>query len=156
MRRQAWSTPVAGLVSWAGMRGVVTLAAAQLLPEDLPEREVLLLAAFTVVVGSLLVQGSTLPWLVRRVGLPPPDPAEDALRAAELGDAASAAGLRRLEELATGDEPDGGGRAAARPVGGALARGLGAAGPAAGRPGDAVEHLRPAAHGRCSPPSGRW
>jgi CPA1 family monovalent cation:H+ antiporter len=86
---------------------VVTLAAAQVLPEDLPDREVLLLAAFTVVVGSLLVQGSTLPWLVRRVGLPPPDPAEDALRAAELGDAANAAGLRRLAELTTGDEPDG-------------------------------------------------
>ncbi|SDF66720.1 sodium/proton antiporter, CPA1 family [Blastococcus fimeti] len=105
MRRQAWSPEVAGLVSWAGMRGVVTLAAAQLLPEDLPDREVLLLAAFTVVVGSLLIQGSTLPWLVRKVGLPPPDPAADALRAAELGDAASAAGLRRLEELTTGREP---------------------------------------------------
>jgi CPA1 family monovalent cation:H+ antiporter len=107
MRRQAWSSPVAGLVSWAGMRGVVTLAAAQLLPEDLPERDVLLLAAFTVVVGTLLVQGSTLPWLVRRVGLPPPDPAEDALQAAEIGDAASAAGLRRLDQLVTGDEPSG-------------------------------------------------
>jgi Na+/H+ antiporter len=107
MRRLAWSPAVAGLVSWAGMRGVVTLAAAQLLPEDLPDRDVLLLAAFTVVVGSLLVQGSTLPWLVRRVGLPPPDPAEDALLAAELGDAANAAGLRRLDELATGDEPEG-------------------------------------------------
>jgi Na+/H+ antiporter len=107
MRRQAWSPAVAGLVSWAGMRGVVTLAAAQLLPEDLPDREVLLLAAFTVVVGTLLVQGSTLPWLVRRVGLPPPDAAEDALRAAELGDAASAAGLRRLDELTTGTEPEG-------------------------------------------------
>ncbi|MGY1744803.1 cation:proton antiporter domain-containing protein [Blastococcus sp. SYSU D00695] len=107
MRRQAWSRPVAGLVSWAGMRGVVTLAAAQLIPEDLPERDVLLLAAFTVVVGTLLVQGSTLPWLVRRVGLPPPDPAEDALQAAEIGDAASAAGLRRLDELVTGDEPAG-------------------------------------------------
>ncbi len=107
MRRQAWSRGVAGLVSWAGMRGVVTLAAAQLLPGDIPDREVLLLAAFTVVVGSLLLQGSTLPWLVRRIGLPPPDPAEDALRAAELGDAASAAGLRRLYELVTGEEPAG-------------------------------------------------
>jgi Na+/H+ antiporter len=107
MRRMAWSPQVAGLVSWAGMRGVVTLAAAQLLPEDLADREVLLLAAFTVVVGSLLVQGSTLPWVVRRVGLPPPDPAEDALQAAEIGDAANAAGLRRLEELTTGDEPEG-------------------------------------------------
>jgi monovalent cation/hydrogen antiporter len=107
MRRQAWSPAVAGLVSWAGMRGVVTLAAAQLLPEDLPDRDVLLLAAFTVVVGSLLVQGSTLPWLVRRVGLPAPDPAEDALLAAEIGDAANSAGLRRLAELTTGDEPEG-------------------------------------------------
>ncbi|CCH90728.1 Sodium/hydrogen antiporter [Modestobacter italicus] len=107
MRRQAWSPAVAGLVSWAGMRGVVTLAAAQVLPEDLPNREVLLLAAFTVVVGSLLVQGSTLPWLVRRVGLPPPDPAEDALQAAVIGDAANAAGLQRLGELTTGEEPEG-------------------------------------------------
>jgi CPA1 family monovalent cation:H+ antiporter len=107
MRRQAWSPAVAGLVSWAGMRGVVTLAAAQLLPEDLPNRDVLLLAAFTVVLGTLLVQGSTLPWLVRRVGLPAPDPAEDALQAAEIGDAAHVAGLRRLDELVTGDEPEG-------------------------------------------------
>jgi CPA1 family monovalent cation:H+ antiporter len=107
MRRLAWPTPVATLASWAGMRGVVTLAAAQLLPEDLPDREVLLVVAFSVVVGSLLVQGSTLPWLVRRVGLPSPDPAEDALRAAELGDAANAAGLRRLAELTSGDEPEG-------------------------------------------------
>jgi monovalent cation/hydrogen antiporter len=107
MRRTAWPPAVATLVSWAGMRGVVTLAAAQLLPEDLPDRDVLLLAAFTVVVGSLLVQGSTLPWLVRRVGLPAPDPAEDALQAAEIGDAANAAGLQRLAELTTGDEPEG-------------------------------------------------
>jgi len=106
MRQGAWSNPVATLVSWAGMRGVVTLAAAQLLPEDLPDRDVLLLAAFTVVVGSLLVQGSTLPWLVRRVGLPSPDPADDALTAAAIGDAASAAGLARLEELSRNDEPE--------------------------------------------------
>jgi CPA1 family monovalent cation:H+ antiporter len=106
-RSTAWPPAVATLVSWAGMRGVVTLAAAQLLPEDLPDRDVLLLAAYTVVVGSLLVQGSTLPWLVRRAGLPPPDPAEDALQAAEIGDAANAAGLARLAELARDDEPEG-------------------------------------------------
>ena len=147
MRRQAWSPAVAGLVSWAGMRGVVTLAAAQVLPEDLANREVLLLAAFTVVVGSLLVQGSTLPWLVRRVGLPPPDPAEDALRAAELGDAATAAGLARLAEVVTGDEPARGRRPARGPVHRPVARHLGTARPAAGRPGDPVEHLRPAADG---------
>lgn len=53
------------------MRGVVTLAAVFPLPEETPQREVLRLAAFTVVAGTLLVQGTTLPWLVRRLGLPP-------------------------------------------------------------------------------------
>ncbi|MGI4894520.1 MAG: cation:proton antiporter, partial [Janthinobacterium lividum] len=106
LRSSAWPYGVTLLVSWAGMRGVVTLAAAQLLPQDVPGRDVLLLAAFTVVVGSLLVQGSTLPWLVRRVALPAPDPAEDALQAAALGDAAATAGERRLAELLTGDEPE--------------------------------------------------
>ena len=43
------------------MRGVVTLAAAFVIPEDAPHREVLLLVAFTVVAGTLLVQGLTLP-----------------------------------------------------------------------------------------------
>nr|WP_240897531.1 cation:proton antiporter [Kineococcus vitellinus] len=106
LRHLQWPDGVSLLVSWAGMRGVVTLAAAQLVPEDVPGREVLLLAAFTVVVGTLLVQGLSLPWLVRRVGLPAPDPAEDALQAAALGDAATAAGLRRLDELLTGEEPE--------------------------------------------------
>ncbi|NAZ88070.1 cation:proton antiporter domain-containing protein [Kineococcus indalonis] len=104
-RGRAWSPQVTVLVSWAGMRGVVTLAAAQLLPADVPHRPVLLLAAFTVVAGTLLVQGSTLPWLVRRVGAPGPDPAADALQAAELVDAAGAAGLRRLEEVLSGTAP---------------------------------------------------
>ncbi len=65
----------------------------------------LLLAAFTTVVGTLLVQGLTLPTVVRRLAIPGPDPAQDALAAAALGDAAAAAGLRRLDELLTGDEP---------------------------------------------------
>ena len=104
-RGHRWPAGVSLLMSWSGMRGVVTLAAAQLIPEDTEHREVLLLAAFTVVVGTLLVQGSTLPWLIRRVGLPAPDPAEDALAAAEIGDAAAQAGVRRLEELlATTDD----------------------------------------------------
>ncbi|WP_432573073.1 cation:proton antiporter domain-containing protein [Kineococcus sp. SYSU DK005] len=106
-RARAWSPQVTVLVSWAGMRGVVTLAAAQLLPADVPHRPVLLLAAFTVVAGTLLVQGSTLPWLVRRVGAPGPDPAADALQAAELVDAAGAAGLRRLDEVLAGAGPTG-------------------------------------------------
>ena len=55
------------VVVWAGMRGAVTLAAAQTLPEDAPSRSLLVLVAFLVAGASLLVQGGTLPRLVARV-----------------------------------------------------------------------------------------
>lgn len=54
---------------WAGMRGVVTLAAAQSLPRETPHRALLVLVAFIVAAGTLLVQGGTLGWVVRRLGL---------------------------------------------------------------------------------------
>lgn len=54
---------------WAGMRGVVTVAAAQSLPVDTPERSTLILIAFVVASGTLLVQGGTLPWVIRALGL---------------------------------------------------------------------------------------
>ena len=57
------------LLVWAGMRGVVTLAAAQSVPAGTPHRAVMILVAFTVAAGTLLVQGATLPWVVRRLGL---------------------------------------------------------------------------------------
>ena len=50
---------------WSGMRGVVTLAAAQSLPTDTPHRSLLVLVAFCVAAGTLLIQGGTLPALVR-------------------------------------------------------------------------------------------
>jgi len=56
------------VVVWAGMRGAVTLAAAQTLPDDAPSRPLLVLIAFLVAAGSLLLQGSTLPALVRALG----------------------------------------------------------------------------------------
>ncbi|MEV0889778.1 sodium:proton antiporter [Promicromonospora sp. NPDC050262] len=65
------------LLVWAGMRGVVTLAAAQTLPHDTPGRSFLILVAFGVAFGTLLVQGSTLPWLTRRLGLVGQDTAGD-------------------------------------------------------------------------------
>ncbi|WP_425955698.1 cation:proton antiporter [Xylanimonas sp. McL0601] len=58
-----------GLLVWAGMRGVVTVAAAQSLPERFPHRSFVVLVAFGVAAGTLLVQGGTLPWVVRRLGL---------------------------------------------------------------------------------------
>lgn len=64
---------------WAGMRGVVTVAAAQTLPAGTPQRATLVLVAFFVAAGTLLVQGGTLPWLVRTLGVARPktiDPEE--------------------------------------------------------------------------------
>jgi CPA1 family monovalent cation:H+ antiporter len=106
MRERSWPWAYATLVSWAGMRGVVTLAAAFALPDETPHRDVLVLAAFAVVGGTLLVNGTTLPWLVRRLDVAGPDPAEDALEEAALLSKASRAGLARLEELRRdGDDP---------------------------------------------------
>ena len=48
------------IVVWAGMRGAVTLAAAQTLPADTPNRSLLILIAFLVAAGSLLLQGGTI------------------------------------------------------------------------------------------------
>lgn len=94
------------VVSWAGMRGVVTLAAVFLLPSDTPHREVFVAIAFAVTASTLLVQGLTLPWLVRRLDLPPPDPHEDHLQEATVYQRAARAGLERLDEETTGDEPE--------------------------------------------------
>ena len=87
------------MLGWAGMRGVVTLAAAFVIPEDTLHREVLLLMAFTVVAGTLFIQGMSLPWLAKRLRVPGPDPAEDALARATLLQQASKAALHRLDEL---------------------------------------------------------
>jgi CPA1 family monovalent cation:H+ antiporter len=56
------------VIVWGGMRGVVTLAAAQTLPRD-DERALLIFVAFLVAAVSLTLQGFTLPALVRRLGL---------------------------------------------------------------------------------------
>ena len=59
------------LVSWCGMRGLVTLAAAFALPRDFPGRDTIVLCAFGVVLGTLVLQGFTLPLLLRWLGLHP-------------------------------------------------------------------------------------
>lgn len=92
------------LVGWAGMRGVVTLAAAFVIPPATPYRDVLLLVAFVVAFGTLLGQGASLPWVARRLAVPSPDPAADALARANLLHQASQAGLARLDDLASGDQ----------------------------------------------------
>ncbi|MDB5455207.1 MAG: sodium:proton antiporter, partial [Caulobacter sp.] len=67
------------LVAWCGMRGVVSLAAALALPEGFPERDLIILAAFVVVVGTLVLQGLTLGPLLRLLNLPPDDIVETEL-----------------------------------------------------------------------------
>lgn len=57
------------VLAWSGMRGVVTLAAAQSLPTDVPHRPELILIAFTVAIVTLLLQGGTLPALIKLLGV---------------------------------------------------------------------------------------
>ena len=92
------------ILGWAGIRGVVTLAAAFLIPEDTPHREVLLLIAFTVVAGTLFIQGLSLPMLARRLRVPSPDPMEDALARATLLQQASKAGYQVLTDMEYDDQ----------------------------------------------------
>lgn len=72
-RSLSWQENV--VVSWTGMRGVVTLAAAAAIPvttasgEPFPERATIQAVAFVVAIGTLLIQGWTLPLLIRRLNL---------------------------------------------------------------------------------------
>jgi CPA1 family monovalent cation:H+ antiporter len=54
---------------WGGLRGALALALALALPSDVPERQEIIVVAFAVVAFSIFVQGLTMPWLIRRLGL---------------------------------------------------------------------------------------
>jgi NhaP-type Na+/H+ or K+/H+ antiporter len=69
-------------VSWCGMRGIVTLAAAYALPRDFPHRDLILLTAFCVVVGTLVLQGLTLRPLILLLKLRDDDPVNREVRMA--------------------------------------------------------------------------
>ncbi|KQR52142.1 hypothetical protein ASF88_11245 [Leifsonia sp. Leaf336] len=72
------------IVVWAGMRGAVTVAAAQSLPQDTPGRSVLVLIAFLVAAGSLLLQGGTLGLALKIVKPTASDPAAEREERARL------------------------------------------------------------------------
>ncbi|MEA2621693.1 MAG: monovalent cation/hydrogen antiporter [Chloroflexota bacterium] len=85
------------VLSWAGMRGVVSLALALALPVGFPERHLLLFLTFAVILTTLVGQGLTLPFLLRRLGLSAGD---DGHGEEEFGrSAAIEAALARLAEL---------------------------------------------------------
>jgi Na+/H+ antiporter len=75
-----------GLVlGWAGMRGIVTLAAAIALPSSFPYRGLIVLSAFSVVLGTMVIQGLTLKPLLRALNLKDDDPTGPELNAAREG-----------------------------------------------------------------------
>jgi CPA1 family monovalent cation:H+ antiporter len=109
-RRPSWTVPA--VVSWAGTRGVVPLAAALSIPlttadgTPLPQRDLILVLAVAVIVISLVVQGLTLAPLVRRTAVARPGASirqEEAAARLRLAEA----GIARLDELAASEEvPD--------------------------------------------------
>src|SRR5262245_46185749 len=70
------------IISWAGMRGILSLAAAMALPSTFPYRDLIVLTAFSVVVGTLAIQGLTLKPLLRALNLQDDDPVGRELNAA--------------------------------------------------------------------------
>ncbi|MFC8667998.1 Na+/H+ antiporter [Streptomyces sp. NPDC057199] len=98
-----WKGPF--IISWAGMRGVVSLAIAFSIPltaeggEDFPGRNLILFLTFTTVIGTLVVQGLTLPPLVRALKLPERDLQAETLAEANAQAQASRTAERRLDEL---------------------------------------------------------
>jgi CPA1 family monovalent cation:H+ antiporter len=83
------------IISWAGMRGIVTLAAALALPAAFPFRDLIVLTAFAVVVGTLTLQGLTLKPLLRTLDLRDDDPVGHEVGAAR--ERALRAGLASFE-----------------------------------------------------------
>ena len=116
-------------ISWAGMRGIVSLAAAMALPAAFPYRDLIVLTAFAVVLGTLVVQGLTLKPLLRMLDLHDDDPVGRELRdarqravesaLASIGDDGSPAAEAVRQELRTylaGASADPGTRAASPAV----------------------------------------
>lgn len=83
------------VISWAGMRGIVSLAAALALPSSFPYRDLIVLTAFSVVLGTLVLQGITLKPLLRALDLHDDDPIGREVSAARAR--ALRAGLKSVE-----------------------------------------------------------
>jgi monovalent cation/hydrogen antiporter len=95
-RRGSWQQRT--IIAWAGMRGSVSLAAALALPSDFPQRDLVLFLTFTVIFATLVLQGLTLPALIRKLRVEPDDREE---REELLGRRAAAdAALAQLDVLA--------------------------------------------------------
>jgi Na+:H+ antiporter len=69
--RSRWRLPAAfqHTLFWGGLRGALALALALSVPRSVPERPMIIVTAFAVVAFSILVQGLTMPWLIKRLQL---------------------------------------------------------------------------------------
>ena len=105
LRERSWSWRNGIVVSAAGARGVVTLAAVFLLPPETPAREFLQFLAFVVVIATLL-GAAGLPRLVRLLKLPPPSVEQERAEWRTLMAEAQSAGLERLEQERTDVDED--------------------------------------------------
>lgn len=98
-----WSHPT--ILAWAGMRGVVSLAAALALPARFPGRDLIVFLAFCAILSTLVLQGTTLGWVIRRLGVIESEdvgPAPDAAEArAEIATASLEAVRKHAEEAPT-------------------------------------------------------
>ncbi|MGV3491141.1 MAG: cation:proton antiporter [Devosia sp.] len=100
------------VISWTGMRGVVTLAAAAGIPlttlsgEAFPGRDIIQAVAFMVTIGTLLIQGLTLPWLIAHLGLSDPKEAAYRARQRKLARDISAEAMRQAATDFEATHPD--------------------------------------------------
>jgi len=86
------------VISWAGMRGIISLATALALPLETPDRDALIVLTFCVILVTLVGQGLTLPWLVRVLGIVADgDGEEQELHARSV---ATTAAIAQIEQLA--------------------------------------------------------
>ena len=103
--RPSWQAVL--VAGWAGMRGTVTLAAALSIPLALPDgspfpgRDIVIFLALAVIAATLLIQGTTLEWLICRLGLQ-----EDGIRQKEEHIARTAAVDAGLKALRALESPD--------------------------------------------------
>lgn len=87
------------VLGWAGMRGVVTLAVALTLPLDMPGRDLMLICAFTVIFVTVIVQGSSLGWMIRKVNPVDTEPEAEMLMP-EVEACISRERMKAMEQLA--------------------------------------------------------
>jgi len=89
------------VAGWAGMRGAVSLAAALALPADFPARDELLFVTFAVILATLVLQGLTLPAVIRWSG--EHDDGSEAQEELLARRRATEAALAHLDELAAAE-----------------------------------------------------